>query len=58
MQCIINVSDTGNKNDEEQFAVFEYDDEYEKKEMLKMTFDEIAEDFSDAEELLVRIVSD
>lgn len=55
MQCVIYVSETGHKNDEEQFAVFDYENEYEKRDLLKATLEEIAEEYGDAEKVFIRI---
>lgn len=57
MECTVYVSETGRKNDEDQVAVFEYDNEYEKKDILKATLEEIAEEFGDNESLVIRIES-
>ncbi len=57
MQSIVYVSETGNKNDEDQFAVFDYDNEYEKKDLLKHTLDEIVEEFGTIYSLVIRVES-
>ena len=57
MQCIVYVSETGSKRDEEEFAAFDYENEYEKKDLLKSTLEEIAEEWSTNYSVVIRIES-
>ena len=57
MQAIVYVSETGYKDDEEQFAVFDYENEYEKKDLLKSTLDEIVDEYGTIYSLVIRVES-
>lgn len=57
MQCIVYVSETGSKRDEEEFASFDYENEYEKKDLLKSVLEEIAEEWSTNYSVTIRIES-
>lgn len=58
MTVIVYVNeDPGNRGNEEQFAVLDYENEYERKDLLKNTLEEIVDEYSTNDCFSIRIES-
>lgn len=58
MEAVIYISETGKKQDEEQYDSFEYEEMWERRDKLEVIMKDILDDTENWDEIYIRVVSE
>ena len=55
MECIVTISETDKKGDENEYASFEYEDEYDRRDKVEVLMKDILDETLDWNDIYIKI---
>lgn len=55
MECIVTISETNKKGDENEYASFEYEDEYDRRDKVEVLMKDILDETLDWNDIYIKI---
>lgn len=55
MECIVTISETNKKGDENEYASFEYEDEYDRRDKVEVLMKDILDETVDWDDIYIKI---